>query len=135
MAPTLGAIDISLSLSTTMNGNIEIAGVVQPLEGHAAGERAIADDGDHAIVVFRIEQALGDRHAEGGGDGGAGMSGAEGVVNALIAREKAGEAALLPDGVEAILATRQQLVRIGLMADIPDEQIVRANRRRSAGDT
>ena len=60
----------------------EMAGVVQGLQCHAAGERAVADDGHN--VVLLAGQVAGKRDAESRRDGRARMAGAEGVVWALL---------------------------------------------------
>ena len=54
------------------------------------------------------------------------MRGAEGVVLALGALGEAGEAAALPQGSDAVAPAGQDLVRIGLVADVPDEAVLRA---------
>ena len=67
----------------------------------------------------------GDRHAERGADRGARMADAERVVFALGARRKRREAATLLDGVELIATAGEHLVRIGLVADVPDQAVAR----------
>ena len=53
------------------------------------------------------------------------MADAEGVVLALRPRREGREAVGLLDGVQAIAAPRQHLVRVGLMADVPDQPVMR----------
>src|SRR3984957_9127124 len=53
------------------------------------------------------------------------MGSAEGVVFALSAFGEAGEPAALTQGADAIAAAGQDLVRIGLVADVPHQPIVR----------
>ncbi len=53
------------------------------------------------------------------------MAGAERVVRALGAAREAGKAALLAQGPDAVAAAGQHLVRIGLVADVPDQPVVR----------
>ena len=66
MAPTAGEIDISLSFEDDEQVEVLLySGVVEGFECHAAGERAVADDGDDATTVFALTG--GDGHAEGGG--------------------------------------------------------------------
>ena len=65
-------------------------------------------------------------HAQRRGDRGARMPGAERVVLALGPLEEAAQSFVLPDRVQTVLAAGQDLVRIGLMPDIPHELVVRA---------
>ena len=53
------------------------------------------------------------------------MRGAERIVIALGALGEAGEAAARAQGADAVAAAGQDLVRIGLVADIPDQPIAR----------
>ena len=53
------------------------------------------------------------------------MAGAERVVLALGALGEAGQAALLAHGAHALAPAGQDLVRIGLVADVPDQAVVR----------
>jgi len=53
------------------------------------------------------------------------MTGAELVVLALIAAEETGQPALLAQRVEAVVAPGQNLPRIALMADVPDDLVAR----------
>src|SRR5665648_730074 len=53
------------------------------------------------------------------------MSGAEGIVLALGAFGEAGEPATLPQGTHAVAPAGEDLMRIGLMADVPDQPVAR----------
>ena len=53
------------------------------------------------------------------------MGGAERVVFALGALGEAGEPAALAQRADAVAAAGQDLVRIGLVADVPDQPVVR----------
>ena len=53
------------------------------------------------------------------------MRGAEAVVFALGALGEAGQAAALAQRADAVAPRGQDLVRIGLMADIPDQPVAR----------
>ncbi len=53
------------------------------------------------------------------------MRRAEGVVLALAALGEAGEAAALAQGPDAVAPPGQHLVRIGLVADVPDQPVAR----------
>ena len=109
---------------------IHRAGIVHRLIGHAGGHRAVADHGDD--VVLAAGEVARHRHAEAGGDRGRGMGGAERIVIALGALGEAGQAAAGAQGADAVAAAGQDLVRIGLMADVPDQAVARACRRRNA---
>ena len=53
------------------------------------------------------------------------MGGAEGIVFALGALGEAGQSAALAQGADAVAAAGEDLVRIGLMADVPDQPVAR----------
>ncbi len=53
------------------------------------------------------------------------MTDAEGVVLALRAAREGGQAVLLTQRGHALAATGEDLVRIGLMADVPHQPVVR----------
>ena len=53
------------------------------------------------------------------------MGGAERVVFALGALGEAGEAAALAQRADAVAAAGEDLVRIGLVADVPDQAVAR----------
>src|ERR1700722_8536629 len=53
------------------------------------------------------------------------MGGAEGVVFALGAAGGAGEAAALTQGGDTVATTGEDLVRIGLVPDVPDHSVAR----------
>src|SRR5205823_1842008 len=67
----------------------------------------------------------GDRHAQRRGDRGRGVAGAEGVVFALVAGEKAREATFLTDRREAVPPAGEELVGVGLVSDVPDDAVAR----------
>ena len=62
-------------------------------------------------------------HAECSGNAGGGMGGAEGVVIAFVAARETAQAVQLAQRGHPVAATRQDLVRIGLMAHIPDDAV------------
>jgi len=102
---------------------VQRAGIVHRLVGHAGRHRAVADDGDHVAPAAR--QVAGHRHAEPGRNGGRGMRRAERIVLALGPFREARQPALLPQRADAVAAAGENLVRIGLMADVPDQPVVR----------
>ena len=72
---------------------VEVAGVVQALEGHARGHGAVADHRDDPVALPL--QAAGAGHPQGRGNGGGAVAGVEGVVGTLAALGEAAEAAVL----------------------------------------
>ena len=106
------------------------AGIVHRLIGHAGGHRAVADHGDD--VVLAAGEVARHGHAERRRNRGRGMRGAERVVFALGALGEAGQAAAHAQRADAVAAAGENLVRIGLMADVPDDAVVAACRTRSA---
>jgi hypothetical protein len=62
--------------------------------------------------------------AVAGGHGGAGVTGTELVVLAFTALEETGDTLPLAQGGKHIVASGQQLPRIGLVSHIPDDFIV-----------
>ncbi len=99
------------------------AGVVERLEGHAGGHRAVADDRHGALVGSQLVESLG--HAECGRDRGAGMAGAEGIEFALGTARKSGDAAGLAQAGHRVAAAGENLVGVTLVADIPHDAVVR----------
>ena len=62
------------------------------------------------------------------------MGRAERIVFALAALGEAGEAAALAQGADAVAPSGQDLVRIGLVADIPDQRVARRVEEMVQGD-
>ena len=60
------------------------------------------------------------------------MRRAEGVVLALRPLGEAGKPAALAQRADAVAPPRQDLVRIGLVADVPDQPVIAACRTRNA---
>ena len=76
--------------------------------------------------VWPLEMPQETPEAEGGGEGGAGVAAAEGVVGALVAVEETGESAGLADELECLAgATGEEFVDIALVADVEDELVAR----------
>ena len=99
----------------------DMTGIIHRFIGHAGRHRAIADDRDH-IAVLVLEVAPHGK-AERGRNGGRGMGRTERVVFAFRALGKAGQAAGLAQGADTVAATGQDLVRIALVSDIPDQRV------------
>jgi hypothetical protein len=66
-----------------------------------------------------------DRHAERGRDRGRAVRGAEGVVFALVAAREAADAAELAQRPHLVAPAGEDLVRVGLVTDVPDQAVVR----------
>ena len=98
-----------------------VPGEVQPLKGFAAGEGAVADDGDHVMV--KAGEITCQRHAKCGGNGRRGMPDAKMVIGAFRPAGKPGDAAPLPQGREGVATAGKQFVGIGLMPHVPDELV------------
>ena len=101
---------------------LQPAGVVQRLVGDAAGERAVADHGDDLAV---LADALAHRLLEPDGvaDRGGGVAGAHDVVLGLEHRAERRQALVLADAAEVVAAAGQDLVRVGLVADVPEDLV------------
>src|SRR5574338_755111 len=76
------------------------------------------------VMVFTFSIAR-DGHTERGRKRGRSMARAKSVVFRLVTPEKPADAAVLFDRRQKLAASGQALVRVGLVADIPDEPIVR----------
>jgi hypothetical protein len=102
---------------------VDRTGMIHRLEGHAAGDAAVADDRDAMLVL--AAQAGSDRHAQRRADRRARMADAEGIVFAFRTVRKRANAVAGADRRHALLAPGQNLMWIGLMADIPNQLIAR----------
>ncbi len=99
------------------------ARMVQRLEGEARGHRTVTDHCDHPPVVAGACRR--DRHAESRRDRSARMPHPESVVLALRAGREGGEAPVLLDGVQLVAPSSEHLVRVCLVADVPDQPVTR----------
>ena len=99
------------------------AGVVDGLVGHAGTHGAVADDGDHMVVLGLVIAC--DRHAQGRRDRRRAVGRTEGVERAFLAQGEAVEAALLADRADAGAPAGEDLVGIGLMTHVPDQTVRR----------
>jgi hypothetical protein len=96
--------------------------MVDCLKGHATGEGPVADHRN----TFELFTPLvaGQGHPQRCGDGGARVPRAEVVEGALAALQITGDSVLLTQGMEIVVATRDQLVGISLMTHIPDHTVM-----------
>ena len=81
-------------------------------------------DRDH-LAVLADAAAHGLLDADRVGDRGRGVAGAHDVVLGLDDRAERGEAAVLADRVELVAAAGEHLVRVGLVADVPEHLVAR----------
>ena len=62
------------------------------------------------------------------------MARAHDVVLGLVDRAERGEALVLADGRQLVAAAGQDLVRVGLVADVPEDLVARRVQQRVQGD-
>ncbi len=109
-------------------------GLSDRLERHATGHRSVADHRHDlavlppALLAHRLLDA--DRVA----DRGRGVTGAHDVVGRLGDRAEGREATVLADRREAVAAAGEDLVRVGLVADVPEDLVARGIEQRVQGD-
>jgi hypothetical protein len=106
------------------DGRLEAAGVVQGFIGDPPGEGAVADDRHHAAV---LADPLAHRllEADGIADRRRGVTGAHDVVLGLEDRAERRQASVLADRVQPVAPSGEHLVRVGLMADVPQDLVPR----------
>ena len=103
---------------------LALARVVERLVAHAAGQRTVADEGDHAVV--RMHHVPRARHAQRRRDRAGGVSGHEGVVDTLVCVREAAESTLLAQRAELLVPAGEHLVHVTLVPYVKDEPILRA---------
>ena len=100
-----------------------MADVVERLEREPGHQRRVADDDRDplagALDVPRGREALGDGQAR------AGVAAVEHVVLALRAPREAADAVDLAERAEPVHAAGEELVRVGLVAGVPDDPVPR----------
>ncbi len=106
-------------------GRAQVPGLVERLEGDPAREGAVAEDADDVAAAVPGD-ALGLDQAEPVADRRRRVTGADDVVRRFGTLREAGEAAVLADGPEAVAASREQLVRVALVAHVPDDLVLGA---------
>src|ERR1700679_1567861 len=95
--------------------------MIERFKGHARRQRPVADDRDHGAILASASGRHGDPQSRA--DRSARMPHSKSVVFALAARRKWRETPVLLDGVQASAPARQHLVRIGLVAHIPNKTV------------
>ena len=79
-------------------------------------------------------KAVGGGDAAGGADRGGGVAGDKGVVDAFVGLGETGKAPRLAEGVEAVLPAGEDLVGVALVADVPDDAVLRRVEHPVEGD-
>lgn len=97
-------------------------GVVDRLERHATGEGTIADHRNAFELLTAAVASQG--HAQGRRNAGGGVTCPEVIEAALAPFEVARHSALLAQCVELVVAPRDQLVGVGLVAHVPDNPVL-----------
>ncbi len=98
--------------------------VVQRLPGHPAGQRAVADHGDHGAAGLAA-QLVGLGQAVGVAEAGGGVRVLHDVVLGLGLAGIPRHAAALAQRVELVLPAGQQLVHVGLMTGVEHDPVHR----------
>src|SRR4051794_17624201 len=98
-----------------------------------AGERTVADHGDDlAVLADPLPHRL--LQADGVPNRRRSVARAHDVVLGLEDRAEGGEALVLADRVEPITPAGEHLVRVGLVADIPEDLVPRRVEEAVEGD-
>ena len=106
---------------------------MQRLVGDAAGQGAVADHGDDlAVLADPVAHRL--LEADRVADRGRGVAGAHDVVLGLEDRAERGEAVVLADRRQPLAAAGEDLVRVGLVADVPEDLVARRVEQAVQGD-
>jgi len=112
---------------------LQAARRVEGLVGDTAGQRAVTDHrGDAAVDADPLAHAL--LQPNRVADRGRGMAGAHDVVLGLLDRAERGEALVLADRRQLLAAAGEDLVRVGLVADVPEDLVARAFEHAVEGD-
>ena len=106
------------------------AGVVHRLVDDARRKRSVANHGHGVPVALAAHQVVAAFKPQGGRNTRSGMAGHEQVVFALLRVGVAHQAPLGAHGAELVVAPRDELVRIDLVACVPDEAVAAEVERR-----
>src|SRR5207248_9184598 len=98
--------------------------VVERLPAHPAGQRAVPDHRD-GVAPGAAGQVEGLGQTVHIGQCGGGVAALHQVVLTLRTRRVTRDAAGLAEQVEAVRATGDDLVHVGLVADVPDDRVAR----------
>ena len=102
---------------------LQMTRLVDRFHRHAAGERGVADQRDD-VMIFAFSVAC-DGHSERRGERSRSVSGAKRVVFRFVAPEKTADAAVLLDRRQQIAPAGQDLVRVSLVTNVPDQPVAR----------
>ena len=109
-----------------------VTDVVERLEAETAHQGGIADDhGDpleRVAQVARLGETLGDRQSRPG------VTAVEHVVGRFAPAREAADTVELTERAEPLESTREQLVRVGLVAGVPDDPVARRLEQPVEGD-
>ena len=97
--------------------------VVQGLVGHAPGQGAVADDGHHLALPVDPPQREAAGDPVGVGEAGRRVAVLDPVVLGLGPVGISGHAARLLQRLEAVAAAGEQLVHVGLVAGVPQDDV------------
>ena len=100
-----------------------MAEIVQGLVGHAPGEGAVADDRHHLALTVDAPQLEPAGDPVGVGEAGRRVAVLDPVVLGLGPVGVARHPARLLQGLEAVAAAGQQLVHVGLVAGVPQDDV------------
>ena len=101
-----------------------VAEIVQRLEGHPAGHRAVPDDcNDTTVLVAGQPEARGETGCPA--QRGGGVAVLDDIMGRLGGAGVSRQTVALAEPFEALPATRDELVHVGLMAGVPDNDISR----------
>ena len=98
-----------------------MAGVIEGFIGHAASQRAVANDADHAGVL--TPEGPGTGHTQRRGDRHGGVAADVGVVHALIRARESAEPLELPQCRKPVSAASEHFVDIALVANVVDDLV------------
>ena len=98
--------------------------LIDPFQRDAAGEAAVANDGDNMKVL--LGQVACHGHSQGSGNRGRSMGHVEGVIDAFFAAGKPRDAFILAKRMELVAPSRQDLVPVGLVSNVPNQLVLRS---------
>jgi hypothetical protein len=112
----------------------QAARLVDGLERDPAGQPAVADHRDDLARVGLAAQPHGLLEADGVADRGGGVTRAHDVVLGFRDGAERREALVLADRRELVATAGQDLVRVGLVADVPEDLVLGRLEQRVQGD-
>src|SRR5688572_7154598 len=98
--------------------------LVDTLQGDTASESAIANDGDDMKVL--LGQVACHGHSQSSRNRGRSMGHVKSVIDAFFAAGKPQDAFILPQRMELVAPSRQDLVPISLVSNVPDQLVFRS---------